>query len=33
MKLKTLGLSALAILVLSACQLAPEQQAIELPVP
>lgn len=33
MKLKTLGLSALAILVLSACQLAPEQQAIELPLP
>ena len=33
MKLKTLTLSALAVLVLSACQLAPEQQAIELPVP
>ena len=33
MKLKTLSLSALAVLVLSACQLAPEQQAIELPVP
>lgn len=33
MKLKTLSLSALAVVVLSACQLAPEQQAIELPVP
>jgi multidrug efflux system outer membrane protein len=33
MKLKTLSLSALAVLILSACQLAPEQQAIELPVP
>ena len=33
MKLKTLSLSALTVLVLSACQLAPEQQAIELPVP
>lgn len=33
MKLKTLSLSSLAVLVLSACQLAPEQQAIELPVP
>ena len=33
MKLKTLSVSALAMLVLSACQLAPEQQAIELPVP
>jgi multidrug efflux system outer membrane protein len=33
MKLKTLSLSALAVLVLTACQLAPEQQAIELPVP
>jgi outer membrane protein, multidrug efflux system len=33
MKLKTLSLSTLAVLVLSACQLAPEQQAIELPVP
>jgi outer membrane protein, multidrug efflux system len=33
MKLTTLSLSTLALLVLSACQLAPEQQAIELPVP
>lgn len=33
MKLNTLSLSALSMLVLSACQLAPEQQAIELPVP
>ena len=33
MKLNSLTLSALAVLVLSACQLAPEQQAIELPVP
>lgn len=33
MKLNTLSLSALSLLVLSACQLAPEQQAIELPVP
>jgi len=33
MKLKTLSLSALAVLVLTACQLAPEQQSIELPVP
>jgi len=33
MKIKTLSLTAVAVLVLSACQLAPEQQAIELPVP
>jgi multidrug efflux system outer membrane protein len=33
MNFKTLSLSSLALLVLSACQLAPEQQAIELPVP
>lgn len=33
MKLTTLSLSTLALLLLSACQLAPEQQAIELPVP
>ena len=33
MKLKTLSLSTLALLVLTACQLAPEQQAVELPVP
>lgn len=33
MKLKTLSLSALAVLVLTACQLAPKQPAIELPVP
>ncbi|WP_233078810.1 efflux transporter outer membrane subunit [Rheinheimera soli] len=33
MKLRSLSLSALAMLVISACQMAPEQQAIELPVP
>ena len=33
MKLRAFSLSALAVLVLSACQLAPEQQTIELPVP
>jgi multidrug efflux system outer membrane protein len=33
MNLKALSLSSLALLVLSACQLAPEQQAFELPVP
>ncbi|MBU1620712.1 MAG: efflux transporter outer membrane subunit [Gammaproteobacteria bacterium] len=33
MNVKALSVSSLALLVLSACQLAPQQQAIELPVP
>ena len=33
MNLKTLGLNALTLAVLTGCQLAPEQQEIALPVP